>query len=60
MTSARQWIPAGFGGPEVLQLREVNVPGPGDDRDPRLRDEAGRLQALLIRPLIAQKPTVAA
>jgi NADPH:quinone reductase len=28
MTTARQWIATGFGGPEVLQLREVDVPVP--------------------------------
>jgi NADPH:quinone reductase len=32
MMTARQWIAAGFGGPEVLRLREVDVPatGPGE------------------------------
>ncbi len=32
MLTARQWIAADFGGPEVLQLREVEVspPGPGE------------------------------
>ncbi len=32
MLTARQWIAADFGGPEVLQLREVDVspPGPGE------------------------------
>jgi NADPH:quinone reductase len=29
MTTGRQWIAADFGGPEVLQLREVDVPSPG-------------------------------
>jgi NADPH:quinone reductase len=29
MTTARQWIAADFGGPEVLRLREVEVPPPG-------------------------------
>lgn len=29
MTTARQWIAADFGGPEVLQLREIDVPPPG-------------------------------
>jgi NADPH:quinone reductase len=28
MTTARQWIAADFGGPEVLQTREVDVPAP--------------------------------
>jgi NADPH:quinone reductase-like Zn-dependent oxidoreductase len=27
--TARQWIAAGFGGPEVLRLREAGVPPPG-------------------------------
>jgi NADPH2:quinone reductase len=29
MTTGRQWIATDFGGPEVLQLREVDVPPPG-------------------------------
>jgi NADPH:quinone reductase len=29
MTTERQWIATDFGGPEVLQLREVDVPPPG-------------------------------
>jgi NADPH:quinone reductase-like Zn-dependent oxidoreductase len=29
MTTGRQWIAADFGGPEVLRLREVDVPPPG-------------------------------
>jgi NADPH:quinone reductase len=29
MTTGRQWIATDFGGPEVLQLREVDVPSPG-------------------------------
>jgi NADPH:quinone reductase len=29
MTTARQWIATDFGGPEVLQLRMVDVPSPG-------------------------------
>ncbi len=29
MTTSRQWIATDFGGPEVLQLREVEVPPPG-------------------------------
>jgi NADPH:quinone reductase-like Zn-dependent oxidoreductase len=29
MTTARQWIATDFGGPEVLQLRNVDVPSPG-------------------------------
>jgi NADPH:quinone reductase len=29
MVTARQWIANGFGGPEVLRLREVEVPPPG-------------------------------
>jgi NADPH:quinone reductase len=29
MMTARQWVATGFGGPEVLQLREVSVPEPG-------------------------------
>jgi NADPH2:quinone reductase len=29
MTTGRQWIATAFGGPEVLQLREVDVPPPG-------------------------------
>jgi NADPH:quinone reductase len=29
MVTARQWIATGFGGPEVLRLREVEVPAPG-------------------------------
>jgi NADPH:quinone reductase len=29
MTTARQWIAADFGGPEVLELRDVEVPPPG-------------------------------
>ncbi len=29
MTTARQWIAAGFGGPDVLQVREVEIPPPG-------------------------------
>jgi NADPH:quinone reductase len=29
MTTARQWVAAGFGGPEVLRLRDVDVPAPG-------------------------------
>ncbi len=29
MMTARRWIAAGFGGPEVLRLREANVPRPG-------------------------------
>jgi NADPH:quinone reductase len=29
VATARQWIAADFGGPEVLQLREVDVPAPG-------------------------------
>jgi NADPH2:quinone reductase len=29
MTTARQWIATDFGGPEVLQLRTVDVPSPG-------------------------------
>jgi NADPH:quinone reductase len=29
MMTARQWIAAGFGGPEVLRLREAGVPPPG-------------------------------
>jgi NADPH:quinone reductase-like Zn-dependent oxidoreductase len=26
MTTARQWVATGFGGPEVLHLREIDVP----------------------------------
>ena len=29
MTAGRQWIATDFGGPEVLQLREVDLPSPG-------------------------------
>jgi NADPH2:quinone reductase len=29
VTTGRQWIATDFGGPEVLQLREVEVPSPG-------------------------------
>jgi NADPH:quinone reductase len=29
MTTGRQWIATDFGGPEVLQLRDVDVPPPG-------------------------------
>jgi NADPH:quinone reductase len=29
MMTARQWIAAGLGGPEVLRLREADVPPPG-------------------------------
>jgi NADPH2:quinone reductase len=29
MTIARQWIATDFGGPEVLQLRDIDVPPPG-------------------------------
>jgi NADPH:quinone reductase-like Zn-dependent oxidoreductase len=29
MTTARQWIATDFGGPEVLQLRELDLPAPG-------------------------------
>jgi NADPH:quinone reductase len=29
VTTGRQWIATDFGGPEVLQLREVDVPAPG-------------------------------
>jgi len=29
MTAGRQWIATDFGGPEVLQLRDVDVPSPG-------------------------------
>src|SRR5580692_10555895 len=29
MTTGRQWIATDFGGPEVLQLRNVDVPSPG-------------------------------
>src|ERR1700683_3298548 len=29
MTTGRQWIATDFGGPEVLQLKEVDVPPPG-------------------------------
>jgi len=28
MTTARQWVATGFGGPEVLHLREIDVPPP--------------------------------
>lgn len=29
MTTGRQWIATDFGGPEVMQVREVDVPSPG-------------------------------
>jgi NADPH:quinone reductase len=29
MTSARQWVATDFGGPDVLRLREADVPAPG-------------------------------
>ena len=29
MAMGQQWIATDFGGPEVLQLREVDVPAPG-------------------------------